>query len=146
MTDAYPHTVLVVPVSDGWGWSCGCGQHARFATERECRTAGLAHQVQHTRAYEATQPEYPEHEKLAKIKDKSQAIGEFLEWAEEKGWHLAEWVGSPHPFEDRMVPIQPGMIDVLAEYFDIDQDILEAEKRAMLDEIRKANQQSTKSY
>jgi len=37
-------------------------------------------------------PDYPEHAKLAKVSDKSQAIGEFLEWlTTEQGYTLAKW-------------------------------------------------------
>lgn len=81
---------------------------------------------------------FPEHEKLAAIRDKSQAIGEFLEWAEEQGWHLAEWDTS-RQFQERMMPISRNTVGVLALYFDINQDALEQEKRTMLDEMRAAH-------
>lgn len=82
--------------------------------------------------------EYPEHEKLAKISDESQKIGEFLVWCEEQGWHLAEWDES-RVYEARMMPIQPKINGVLALYFGIDLDVLEAEKVAMLDAQRELN-------
>lgn len=35
---------------------------------------------------------YPEHEKMKAIKDKSQAIGEFLEWLDtEKNYEIAHY-------------------------------------------------------
>lgn len=75
---------------------------------------------------------YPEHEKLSKVRDHSQAIGEFLDWASEKGWSLAEWD------EDdlHLWPVRKSVQEILAEYFKIDLVKLEDEKRAMLDEIR----------
>lgn len=82
--------------------------------------------------------EYPEHEKLQKVKDTSQAIGEFLEWCDGRGWHLAEWDES-RQYQPRMMPLSGGVNDVLAEYFDIDLNTLEAEKRAMLDRQRDLN-------
>ena len=77
---------------------------------------------------------YPEHRKLAAVKDKSQAIGEFLEWAQEamglqlcdygnNGWH----------------PSFKGSVNIMAVHFGIDLKALENEKRAMLDAIRKVN-------
>lgn len=35
--------------------------------------------------------DYPEHDKLSKIKDRSQAIGEFLEWLSGQGVNLMRW-------------------------------------------------------
>lgn len=86
-------------------------------------------------------PEYPEHEKLSLVREKSQEIGDFLLWCEERGWHLAEWDQS-RKYDDRMMPIQPRMREVLALYFNIDQEKLEDEKRAMLDFQRELNARS----
>jgi len=113
---------------------------------------------------------YPEHEKLSKIKDESQSIGEFMEWLEgEKEMHLGtyhkhdercinpEWhddvnKGKDPIFseeewvdkfmcgcqENELVPIHYDVQKLLAEFFGIDLDKLEKEKRAMLDELQKA--------
>lgn len=78
---------------------------------------------------------YPEHEKLKLVADKSQAIGEFLEWAEGRGIVLASWCREDsellHPFPGRK-------IGLLAEFFEIDEAGLEQEKRAMLQALRAA--------
>lgn len=67
------------------------------------------------------QSAYPEHDKLRKISDRSQACGEFLDWLEEeKGWEL--------PSHSKPA--------LLAEFFEIDQERLEDEKQAMLNELR----------
>lgn len=100
------------------------------------------------------QPKYPEHEKLAKISDRSQAIGDFLEWLrytkhldlgrphdhEESGcekdqgaWECELYT---HEFDYNMIPV----VDLLAEYFKIDQQKIEREKDRMLKEIRKGQQ------
>jgi hypothetical protein len=74
---------------------------------------------------------YPEHEKLAKVSDESQAIGEFLDLGR---WTLCEL----RQFEERRDP-QLVAVDIqaaLAEYFGIDRAALEREKRAMLDALR----------
>jgi len=75
---------------------------------------------------------YPQHEKLDAVKDLSQAIADFLDWLNsEKGIFLASygnidsnWLTPDITAKDRL----------LAEYFGIDLDALEAEKRAMLAE------------
>jgi len=128
--------------------------------------------------------EYPEHEKLSKISDKSQAVGDFLEWLRgEKeivfaAYEPARWF-CPHCGEipeervhkarnlmvddhgcrecigssdaDRwksVVTFQSGglyprtlppMEKLLAEFFDIDLDVIEDEKRHMMDAMREAN-------
>lgn len=77
---------------------------------------------------------YPEHEKLAKIRDKSQAIGGFLEWCGEQGWQLATWIGDSACMSPIRMEGGPGtMKELLALYFDIDQAKLDAEKDAMLE-------------
>ena len=114
---------------------------------------------------ETTKPEsslYPEHEKLQAIVDKSQCLGEFLEWLEEG--NLRKDIGpvclafrpnitekpvykqgefleidhyEPIPEKDwerssqlSVVPIRREVI--LARFFDIDLQKLDAEKEAML--------------
>ena len=97
---------------------------------------------------------YPEHEKLKKVQDKSQACGEFLEWLfGEKGYHLGEyhehtddcWLPGDNQTAARRMcgmgvqTLYPAALNVrklLAEFFEIDEEKLEAEKRAMLDELR----------
>lgn len=82
-----------------------------------------------------TETEYPEHEKLDKVKDKSQAIGEFLENGMPDGVTFGQWNSKG----TRIHPVTPNIQQWLADYFGIDRDKLEAEKDQMLDEIRKAN-------
>jgi hypothetical protein len=77
---------------------------------------------------------YPEHEKLGAVVEKSQAIGEFLEWCNERCWYLCHPTESP--FEGCYWPVPGSINDHLAAYFGIDQNKLEAEKREMLDEQR----------
>ena len=91
------------------------------------------------RVMDSDQPVYPEHERLALVTERSQAIGDFLEWASGKGYHLLKW----HEFEDGAdyIPFPP-VVKMLAEFFDIDLDKIEREKRAMLDYMRGANAQA----
>lgn len=71
---------------------------------------------------------YPQHEKLNAVKDQSQTIGDFLEWLNEKDFVVAK-------FDARNCMLYPeylSMDRILAEYFEIDLNALESEKRAML--------------
>lgn len=79
---------------------------------------------------------YPEHVKLEKISDKSQAIHDFLEWTREKhnlqlGMRV-EGYGGDALFEHSTQNEKA----LLAEHFDIDMQKLEEEKDAMIEELR----------
>lgn len=78
---------------------------------------------------------YPEHEKLAKIRDRSQTIGEFLDWLGNETPFIIG-VYSTGFYDDVIVPAGMTIESVLALYFDIDTDRLEEEKRAMLEHAR----------
>lgn len=80
---------------------------------------------------------YPMHEKLKPLQGHSQAIGEFLEWCQStKGWVLAERGHDDILSDDVLWPASYQTTDLLAEYFGIDLDVLEDEKRAMLRTIQ----------
>lgn len=111
---------------------------------------------------------YPECEKAAKVKDESQAIGEFLEWLMGKEKiHLTKHeeeniVYLDENFKENILPTMneqqlfqyrlnnPTLVEyrggyyshhesiekMLARYFNIDLNVLEQEKRAILDSIR----------
>lgn len=72
--------------------------------------------------------EYPEHAKMAAVQDQSQAIGEFLENSK---YGLVD---------DDDNPVHESIIVILAEYFDIDLDKIESEKRTMLARTRGTNE------
>ena len=80
--------------------------------------------------------QYPEHEKLHEIRDKSQVVGEFLEWAAEKGISLCQadpnYTGEYSPYW----PVRLPRGKLLAEFCGIDLDKLEEEKTAMLTKLR----------
>lgn len=92
--------------------------------------------------------DYPEHDRLLKIKDESQAIGEFLDGC---GYTLCEVVYhasfngpgglSTEPTSDdshgHFRPVMKPTDRILADWFGIDLNALEREKRAMLEAIRK---------
>lgn len=93
---------------------------------------------------------YPEHEKLHKVKDESQAIGEFLDRFTYRGQgvvlasyhthgeHCTEKGRKVCGFrQDELYPILGNINSLLAEHFGIDLNKLDDEKRAMLEELRR---------
>lgn len=80
--------------------------------------------------------EYPEHEKLAEIRDQSQSIGDFLDSLGTQGLVLGEW-GEIDTGRPVFFPTRRSIQSVLAVYFGIDERKLENEKRQMLESIRK---------
>lgn len=85
------------------------------------------------------QAQYPEHEKLRIIKDQSQCCGEFIEWLATQGFHVVAQK------RENLFVLQRA----LAEFFDIDEDTLDEEKRAMLEKLNQsssANRQRTQRH
>ncbi len=76
---------------------------------------------------------YPEHEKRAEVKDDIQVIGDFLEWIDQKGLLLCSWVSKE--ILDECVPINKSFDDLIYEYFNIDRDLIESERKAVLEAI-----------
>jgi len=77
--------------------------------------------------------EYPEHDKQSKIIDQSQIIGCFIEWL----MHETDIVfGKWDEHDDELNPCHISIQQILADYFDIDLNKLEAEKQSMLEKIR----------
>lgn len=94
--------------------------------------------------------QFPEHEKMHAVKSRSQSIGEFLEWLRsEKGYVICERLRTSDGDEEEedddadyeLVPANLGITKLLAEFFKIDLEKIEAEKRQMLDQLRAANSQ-----
>jgi len=96
------------------------------------------------------QVETPELDKMLKVKDRSRAIGEFLEWLrEEKGYSVMRWskrrdwaeFDEDDPKGDELsdlggVHVRESTEKLLAEFFDIDLGRVEQERRALLEAIR----------
>lgn len=90
--------------------------------------------------------QYPEHAKLQKVQEKSQAIGEFIEWLRQSkkivfclhrdDLPTGTIVEPENEYIPEWMPTTIRIEETLAEYFKIDLNKLEAEKRAMLDEVR----------
>lgn len=82
-----------------------------------------------------TNSEYPEHDKLHAIKDQSQKLGEFIEWLHGQGMEICfceHYDNSNHEY----FPIYKTIEQLLANYFEIDLNKLEEEKRSMIEQLR----------
>jgi hypothetical protein len=78
----------------------------------------------------------PESNKLLAVADISQKIGEFLEWLSgEQGYILAEWDENG----DKLFPINPDINMLLAEYFNIDMNKVEEERKELLRAIQRTH-------
>lgn len=74
----------------------------------------------------------PELNKMAAIRDKSQVVGEFLDWLRnERGITLATFTDDEER-GDVMVPFHFSTEQLLAEFFDIDLERVERERRLVL--------------
>lgn len=86
--------------------------------------------------------QYPECEKMAAVKDEFQVIGEFLEWLQHdrqiqvKLCVLNSATDKSTDYYTKLVPYRIEMEQLLAEFFGIDLDKVEQEKRWMFKEIR----------
>ena len=76
---------------------------------------------------------YPELDKMQAARPSSQIIGEFLEAMESKGIVLCEYEGGRHGCYNT---INKSTEKILAEYFDIDLDKVDAEKKAILASLK----------
>lgn len=82
--------------------------------------------------------EWPEHEKLQKVKDSSQSIGQFLDWLQnERGVVLSEYKRVNSFGDEGLFPVYKPVECWLYEYFGIDSGKIEQEKRQMLGMLRR---------
>ena len=74
---------------------------------------------------------YSEHEKMSAVADKSQATGEFLEWLfDTKGYVLCET--REDTWHEQFDPVNSRIENLLAEFYGVDLNLVEKEKRHML--------------
>lgn len=82
----------------------------------------------------AEYPPTPELDKMKGVKERSQSIGAFLDWLQsEREIVLAEYEYRG----ETLYPINLSIEKLLAEYFEIDLEKVEQERRAILAHIRK---------
>lgn len=82
------------------------------------------------------QPECPECEKLAKVSEESNKIGDFLEWLSSKGFVIAGYEHNIRNFEELVVVRgfqgSSGINNILAEYYGVNMNKVEKERKALL--------------
>jgi hypothetical protein len=77
------------------------------------------------------QPPCPECEKLNAVAEESNKIGEFLDWMQTEGLIIGSYDN-----DGNFYPLYKPINNLLADYFDIDLNKVEQERRALLDWIR----------
>jgi len=85
-------------------------------------------------------PRYPECDKLDNNWKAVFAIQQFLEWLSEQKMTICELLGKEFP---EFQPVTKNAQDLVYDYFRIDANKLERERRAMLEEQRKRNAKET---
>lgn len=76
-------------------------------------------------------------DKMAKVHERSQAIGAFLDWlGGERDYTICE-LGENGEGMEEYFPVRPNIEKLLAEYFDIDLEKVEKERRKLLDSLQK---------
>lgn len=78
---------------------------------------------------------YPMCEKLSSVREESQKIGEFLDWLSEREPRIVLCVSEWHCGRqlNDYYPAGISINKLLMEYFEIDENKLEAERRSILD-------------
>ncbi len=79
----------------------------------------------------------PELNKIKKVSEKSQEIGNFLDWLESIGYHTAEYKKFDDVEDEVLVTTFLNREQILAKYFKIDLVKAEKERQAILDSLRK---------
>lgn len=84
--------------------------------------------------------QFPEHAKMIEVQEKATAIAEFLMWLGKQSWFICEASeGKMHHIE--YAPIQHGSVESLVmRYFGINDEIADAETRAMIDMLKKQHE------
>lgn len=77
------------------------------------------------------QPASPECERLAAVSEESNKIGSFLDWMQSKGLVIASYDDDGYLYSAHI-----SINHLLAEYYEIDLDKVEQERRALLDWVR----------
>jgi hypothetical protein len=74
-------------------------------------------------------------DRMKAVRERSQAIGGFLEWLQSRGYVLCFRAEGQHPGIPYL-PAVKSIEELLAEYFGIDLDAAERERRAVLEWVR----------
>jgi len=89
---------------------------------------------------EGQQPQYPECEKMTSVRGSADIVGEFLDWLSNKKEYSICGFYSEEPDEGEYHPIDLNIEQLLAEFFEIDLNKVEEEKRQILGDIRRKDE------
>jgi len=79
---------------------------------------------------------YPESEKWGEVKPEADTLTEFLDWLSGKGIMLGKHV-LPEGYRNQVfAPLATNVQDLIYEYFEVDYNLLETERRQMLEAFR----------
>lgn len=78
----------------------------------------------------------PECDKLAEVSNERDTIVEFIEWLRDQGIHLAHYVQYEGYRDQTLAPDSTTDVSWAHQFLDIDETALEAERRALLAELR----------
>jgi hypothetical protein len=84
-------------------------------------------------------PATPELDRRSKILGESHKIGEFLDWLNQRGIHLATYEEWDEYRDPMLTPLTVSYERLLADYFEIDLQRVEAERRAILEHLRRTS-------
>lgn len=82
------------------------------------------------------QPACPECEKLSKVSEQSNKIGDFLDWLRQHSIVLCVYDDGEEAYFDAGMMTDSGINHLLAKYFGIDLDKVEEERKALLQWFR----------
>lgn len=84
----------------------------------------------------------PELDKMLKVQDENRIVVSFLEWLGEQEIVLARWFNPECDYcnEDRLLSMTETKEQLLARYYSIDLNKAEAERQALLDDLREQNE------
>lgn len=68
----------------------------------------------------------------------SETLTRFYDWMQESGYVIAEYREYDEYDDPRLTPVRRGPERLFADFFEIDLDKIDAEQRALLDELRGA--------
>ncbi len=83
-----------------------------------------------------TMPKCPECDKIVTTQDESQILSNFVDWLNSKGYAICTIEETPGYPKEQHIPLRKTYEQLFADYFEIDLNKCEQERRALLEAIR----------
>ena len=80
----------------------------------------------------------PELDKLAEVNDEMEVVLDFLRWLTDSDFMICEWSRD----EQEYISSRVNASDLVNNFFDIDQELVEKERQELLAKIREKNEKS----